>query len=1323
MLTRFAAILFLLTITSIAAGEEIIVKQGHDNAFNIKASSPTSLHIENTLGILGTMDVSDGQDSFLKLLASGYSKTTVVGSPELPVMRKLMEVPSGAAFRIEIVRSSYTDVALAELGFVHPVMPAQPPAPKSGPLPDFEMDEIVYSTNAFFPQELVTAEGLGTLRSYNIGRLNIFPVQYNPVTHTLRVYHELEVRIFFDGGDLSATAENKSRYENPYFKGISRSFIHSIPSAGRDTITQYPITYVIVSDPMFQAQLQPFIEWKTKKGFHVIEGYTNDPEVGSTTYSIKSYIQGLYNDPGPGLQPPSFVLFVGDIAQVPTWTGQAAGHVTDLYYCEYTNDNFPEIYYGRFSAQNTSQLQPQIDKTLMYEQYTMPDPTYLNECVMIAGMDASFGGTHGNGQILYGTENYFNESNGLFSHTYLYPESGQNAANIRQDISDGVCYANYTAHGSPSGWADPSFTVSHIPQMTNEDKYALLVGNCCSTSEYQVDECFAEALLRAEDKGSLGYIGASNSTYWDEDYYWGVGVGPISGNPPSYSQTGLGAYDRTFHTHDEPMEEWYTTMDQMIFAGNLAVTESGSSRIKYYWEAYCLMGDPSLMVYFSEPAAMEVTYQPLLPLGTASFTVNTDEPYAYVAISMNGILHGAMQTDENGTAEISLIPILTPGMADIVVTSQNREPFIGTVLAANPDGPFILLESNSTTELSGNGNNKNEGNEVIGINIILKNWGNTDGTDLLASITTGDPNISLSDDSELCSLVPAQSTAILENAFSMILNPTVPNGQEVGFTLTVDDPEGESWTSEFKVLLSAPDFHCNEILFDDGEGGNGNGRPDPGEILEMSYILSNKGGVMAEDIQASLTAHSGFIVISNPVQSVGNLGLFGTKTVSFDIMVDAKASEGIIVPFELEMSTASYQMTESTPVKIGRICEDFETGDLTQFNWQQGGNQGWAITNLFPFEGNYCIKSGSIGNNETSELSLLYTSMVNDSITFYRKISSASGDKLKFYIGSQLAGEWSGNSGGWKRSSFPVSAGTHNFKWVYSKDGSGTQGSDAAWIDYINFPPPIASSIYAGEDAVNCAGDDFQVYAQATNYAALNWTTSGSGSFDDNQLLNPVYTPSDDDIAAGEVILSLAMTDNEGAAFNDDMQLGFTDLPGTPDIPTGPDAVDLSTIFTSDYTTESVAEATGYTWTVEPVEAGMLVSRGESGTVVWNRDWAGTATIRATAHNQCGESDPSEGYEVNVINGTVGAKEVENTSLLMAYPNPANEYLRIEPVSREARISISLINLLGKVVLQQEVTGQDAGPIVLNISHLTPGMYLVTANDGMTRQTLKILVY
>src|SRR5690606_38221509 len=98
-----------------------------------------------------------------------------------------------------------------------------------------------------------------------------------------------------------------------------------------------------------------------------------------------------------------------------------------------------------------------INKTLMFAETSMPDKSYLGKTVMIAGVDANYATTHGNGAINYATTHYINAAHGITSNNYLYPASGSSAAQIRANAAEGRAYMNYTAHGGYTSWADPSF--------------------------------------------------------------------------------------------------------------------------------------------------------------------------------------------------------------------------------------------------------------------------------------------------------------------------------------------------------------------------------------------------------------------------------------------------------------------------------------------------------------------------------------------------------------------------------------------------------------------------------------------------------------------------------------------------------------------------------------------------------------------------------------------------------------------------------------------------------------------------------------------------
>jgi hypothetical protein len=894
-------------LVSLAGARDIVVAEGGSTKLEISLNTYEALHFENQLAFIRMIKVDTEIGIFSELVVPGYSSTYLAGSPKLPVNRKLMEIPFGAVPELRITGYEVEEYDLAALGIDFPLIPAQPPAPKDGSLPDFEYNAAAYARDAYTNDPLVEIEVLGIMRGLRIARIDICPVQYNPVSNKIRVYRNIEAEVFFRDADIISTLAEKQKSETPYFKIAGASLLNYKPlqAASRDTITKYPVKFVIVSDRMFEAQLQPFIEWKTKKGFHVVEAYTDETAVGNTTASIKNYLQGLYNAGTPEDPAPSFVLFVGDVAQIPAFSGNAGWHVTDLMYVEYTGDYFPEVYYGRWSATSPAELQPQIDKTLQYEQYTMPDPSFFDEVVMVAGMDSGHGNDWGNGQINYGTENYFNAAHSLISHTYLYPESGSHAADIIQNVSDGVSFGNYTAHCSASGWASPSFTISDVAGLQNQDKYGVLIGNCCSSNEFN-NYCFGEALLRAENKGAVAYIGGTNSTYWDEDYYFGVGVGAITEDPPSYEETTLGTYDRAFHDHGEPWEDWYTTTYQMIFAGNLAVTEGKPGSAQYYWEIYCVMGDPSLMCYFGVPDPMIVTYDPLMPLGAVSFTVYA-EPYAYVGISKDGVLHGAALADATGTAVVTLDPIMIPGNADVVVSRQNRQPFIGTVFVDNPAGPYVVLSEYVIDDDAGNNNGLADYGESILLDVELVNLGGTDAADVEATLSSSDQHITITDDFAHWGNIAAGAFSMQADAFAFDVHAVVPDQHLVSFGLDITGEGKDSWYSSFSILLHAPVLGTLTVTVDDSQGGNGDGRLDPGETAEIIIPVINSGHSDAHNAIALLSSSSNDIVFNSDSTFISLIEYDTSEDAVFSITVSDDVNPGTSIPFEFIVDADGYE--------------------------------------------------------------------------------------------------------------------------------------------------------------------------------------------------------------------------------------------------------------------------------------------------------------------------------------------------------------------------------------------------------------------------------
>jgi hypothetical protein len=62
--------------------------------------------------------------------------------------------------------------------------------------------------------------------------------------------------------------------------------------------------------------------------------------------------------------------------------------------------------------------------------------------------------------------------------------------------------------------------------------------------------------------------------------------------------------------------------------------------------------------------------------------------------------------------------------------------------------------------------------------------------------------------------------------------------------------------------------------------------------------------------------------------------------------------------------------------------------------------------------------------------------------------------------------KWAGEID-WSLETFPVSSGSHSFEWLFIKDHAVTSSSDAAWIDFVVFPPLYDDSTECGSGDLN----------------------------------------------------------------------------------------------------------------------------------------------------------------------------------------------------------------------------------------------------------------
>ena len=901
------------------------------NTIDTNEQHQINFTFDNTNQIYGNINIGEidytitsiDQNEYIRLnIPSSYNSTTV-GSPELPQINHLIEIPLGATSHIQIINDEKIEFDLNTIRNNVYVYPSQPSISKS----DQEQNKKLIINNEIYNKnsddfQLIEIKNKGTLREVQIGNLMINPIEYNPLENKLIIHKNIEFIVHFNGENSNISKATKEQYFSPYFETIyEKSLLNYNTNATRDNdFIHDDVTYLIIADQTFSGYLDEFINWKTQKGYNVITAYTN--VIGSSSASIRSFIQQNYSNPSDGFSPVSFVLLVGDTAQIPA-SYSSGGHVSDLDYCDMTNDNLPDILCGRFSAQSPIQLAAQIEKTLEYEKYEMPDPSFLGDVIMISGVDASYAPTYGNGQINYGNTYYFNSSEGINSNTFLYPASGSSGSQILNLANQGAAFINYTAHGYEQGWADPSFVNSDVDNMSNNSKYPTMVGNCCLTNAFDSGTCFGEALLRKSNGGAIGYIGGSDVTYWNEDYWWGVGNGSITANP-TYGATGEGAYDGMFHNNNE--NNWAIVNSAIMMVGNLAVVEAGSSFDSYYWEIYHLMGDPSVSTYMGVPSENVVEHPVFIAPGSTEVTINA-EPFSYVGITKNNQLLGSGLVNQFGIGIINLSNTSEPGDATIIVTGQNLQPYMGTIIVSTPDGPYVSM--NEVSVNSGNDNTISLGESIM-INVELENFGSESASNILVELTNASqsPYINILDGNEIInSLQDGES-------ISALLGFNVSNSAPYGhaFTLSVSlESENNSYSIDIDLIT--------EQLIESFEAGS---------FSDMDWQLSGNANWTIDSDNSSNGLYS------------AKSGTIGNNTIS-SLEINVDVVEDGFISFNKKVSC------EAPGVVSGNYYDylAFFIDDIEQGKW--AGELDWSQSAFNISQGEHTLKWTFIKDQDTSD--------------------------------------------------------------------------------------------------------------------------------------------------------------------------------------------------------------------------------------------------------------------------------------------------------------------------------------------------------------------
>ncbi len=984
-------------------------------------------------------EVTENGQQYHRVLLEETVSMLEAGSPDVPVSAFSVIIPDNGRMMIEVLSSSFQEFNNIRL------IPSKGNLTRDIDPKDIPLQEgIIYTQDRFYPGELASLRDPYILRDYRGQTIVIKPFQYNPVTRVLRVYYDITVKVVkAESGGINLL--ERPAVHQPLVEEFYHIYNRHFLNFGSLGIMYVPVGEVgnmlVISHGTFIPEMEEFVMWKNQKGIpcEMVDVST----IGTTAAAIKTYVTNYYNTNGL-----TYLLLVGDAAQIPT-NSLSSGHSDNAYAYILGNDHYPEFFVGRFSAENLTHVQIQALRTLSYEIHPDTSGAWLKKSIGIA----SDQGPGDDNEMDY--QHVRNMQSDLLNFTQTtnleFFDGSQggndapgdpNSTMVQNAIDAGAGVILYTGHGSSSSWGTSGFGVSHVATLNNYNWWPFIWAVACVNGNFVSNTCLAEAFLRAlksdQPTGSIAFLGSTINQSWD---------------PPMEGQDEM--VDILVESYPNNIKR---TFGGLSMNGCMKMNDTYSSAGNEMTDTWTLFGDPSLHVYTSTPLPITATHQPVAFLGAVQFPVFCPVNGAKATLSLDGEILGTGIVS-GSTVIINYTSPLAPDTLLLVITGFNRIPYIAEIPLIVSNAPYVTYHSHIVNDQGTNNNQRADFGETVSLDMTLENIGVLTANGVNAILKSLDPYVTVMDSTATFGNITDGTTHQTTNAFTVALSDSVPDGHLAAMRLIITDNASNQWISSFHLLCNAPHLVFDTVFFNDVIAGNGNGKLEPGEVVIIHAIVRNIGGAEAQKHTCTIYSSSPFApVFGNDSVSFTQVPLLTPVTVQFYARLDTGLVMGSAFQFDLLFSTGAYHAQAVIGDMVMSGDEDWETGNFTKFNWQSAGNNPWTITNLSPYEGTYCARSGAIGNNAYSSLSIDWYAAFPDTISFWLKVScengSASGQKwdfLEFYIDGVAQAWWDGNKP-WMKVSYPVAMGQHTFTWRYEKDMYATGGSDAAWIDLITFP-------------------------------------------------------------------------------------------------------------------------------------------------------------------------------------------------------------------------------------------------------------------------------
>lgn len=1015
------AALFILNIISVSLFAQ------NRSTFTVLDESAEEIVIQFSLGDYSFTQAADGST---QIKTDGAGVILKKGAPELPYFAASFIIPDlGNTIAIlentdfEIIND--IEIAPSKGNFTRDKNPNSIPRVKGAE----------YFSAGFFPSDVCKTNDPFIFRDFRGQSVHIYPFQYDALNKQLKVLQDLTFRINKNAGGAAVNEFYRSEIAssaNQEFANIYKRHFLNFNSTLYTPLSERGDMLIIAHAP-FIPLMDEFVQWKRQSGMKV-QVVSLAQAGGAQPQAIKEFIRNKYESEGL-----AFVLLVGDHPQIPSLSSMGAA-ADPMFGFLLGDDAYPELIVGRLSAENEAHVSTQLRRFIDYEKAENMSFDYLKTCMQIASKE----GPGDNDEFDHEHLQLIRQQlmNFTYSSAFEFYEGSQGGFDAPEDptagmvaeaLNQGTGIINYTGHGWDQGWATSGFNNGDISSLQNDGKLPFIWSVACVNGDFANNTCFGEQWLRASRNGQpIGAVGAFMSTV---NQYW---------TPPMAAQDEM----VRLLTETNPLLA-KRTYGGLSVNGCMKMNDLYEQAGYDMTETWHIFGDPSMMVRTDVPQQLQVMHPASIFISENSISLQVSIDRAYVSLYQNGTII-ARGYALDGSAEFTFDPLSTIDPITVTVTAFNSIPYQGIVEILVGDQPFLSIVSMTIDDASGNANQLADYGEEITVNIQIQNFGNIVAQQVQAELHQVNGNaINLSNELLIGDIAPG-ATVNINQHFRFKVNDVINNNEPLQLGFRFLDSDQQQWNATRTVLLKAPvlsilSFQLMEL------NGNNNGRPDPGELLQVVLKVANNGESVSPAGFMSLSSNNEQILVSDE-QMFSPLPAAQNQDYVFEINIDAELLRGSTVQLPVLVFANGYFADYTVPLRIGAMIDDAESGDFTYWPWTQASNNAWFADNSIKYQGDYSFRSAIIGDNQNSVLSIDFQTPQDDSVHFYRKVSSEEYyDFLRFFIDDQLIQEWSGELD-WVKVSYPVGAGAHNLRWEYVKDEIISANQDAAWIDDVELP-------------------------------------------------------------------------------------------------------------------------------------------------------------------------------------------------------------------------------------------------------------------------------